>query len=129
MTGVSRSANGAPGARARAGARFAGWLGEGGAPVAAAAADAGLPALCWPRGPEKPCRPHPEDCLAPPRLAPALRVRGCGARGVTRATKASVARGEVARAVGTSSKGDADLEPDIPGADYTAFLKEQAKMS
>lgn len=33
------------------------------------------------------------------------------------------ARGEVARATGTSSKGEADLEPDIPGL-TTASPKE-----
>lgn len=39
-----------------------------------------------------------------------------------------MARGEVARAMGTSSKGEADLEPDIPGL-TTASPKEQDKMS
>lgn len=55
--------------------------------------------------PEEPWLPRPDDCLAPPLFARALKVRACGACGVGRAAKASVARGEVARAVGTSSKG------------------------
>jgi hypothetical protein len=55
--------------------------------------------------PEEPCLPRPDDFLAPPLFARALKVRACGASGVGRAAKASVARGEVARAMGTSSKG------------------------
>lgn len=39
-----------------------------------------------------------------------------------------MARGEVARTMGTSSKGEADLEPDIPGL-TVASLKELDKMS
>lgn len=78
--------------------------------------------------PEEPCLPRPDDCLAPPVLAQALKVRGCEASGLRIAAKASVARGEVSRAMGTSSKGEDDLEPDLPGL-TTASLKELDKIS
>lgn len=108
----------------RARARFARWLGEGGAPLAAA--DAGLPALCGPRGPKSPVFPAWTTALL--RLALRQPSKSGFARLVGLLERRSPVWhvGEVARAVGTSLKGEADLEPDIPGL-TRASLKELDK--